>query len=119
MYQAIDFEQKLKLVSEHWKPKIVAQMNDYHFKLVKILGEFVWHDHPETDEVFIVLDGSMDIHFRDGKVSLQRGQMYIVPKGVEHKPYAAEECSILLIEPAGTVNTGNVASDMTTPAVWI
>jgi mannose-6-phosphate isomerase-like protein (cupin superfamily) len=116
MTQPVNFQNKLQLISEHWSPKIIAQMNDYHFKLVKIQGDFVWHSHPETDEVFIVLEGSMVIDFRDGKATLNRGEMYVVPKGVEHKPYAAAECSILLIEPAGTVNTGDAGGDRTAPA---
>ena len=120
MYQPINFQDKLQLFPEHWSPKIVAQMNDYHLKLVKIQGEFVWHNHPDTDEVFIVLDGRMDIDFRDGKITLKSGEMHVVPRGVEHKPYAANECSILLIEPAGTINTGDTGGDMTAPAnVWI
>ena len=95
-------------------------MNDTHFKVVKVLGEFVWHDHPDTDEVFIVLKGRLEIQFRDGKVSLNEGEMYVVPKGVEHKPCAEEECDILLIEPAGLVNTGNAESELTAPSdVWI
>jgi mannose-6-phosphate isomerase-like protein (cupin superfamily) len=88
-------------------------MNDYHFKLAKIKGEFVWHKHDETDETFIVIEGSMKILFRDSEVSLFEGEMYIVPKGEEHKPVAEDECSILLIEPAGTVNTGKVESELT------
>jgi mannose-6-phosphate isomerase-like protein (cupin superfamily) len=88
-------------------------MNDYHSKLAKIQGKFVWHNHTGTDEVFIVLHGSMEIHFRDGKVTLNNGEMYIVPKGVEHKPHAVDECSILLIEPAGTINTGDAGGVMT------
>jgi mannose-6-phosphate isomerase-like protein (cupin superfamily) len=116
----INFQNKLELISEQWAPKIIAQMNDYHLKLVKIQGDFVWHSHTETDEVFIVLDGSMDIDFRDGKVTLTSGEMYVVPKGVEHKPYAAVECSVLLIEPAGTVNTGDAGGEKTAPAdAWI
>ncbi|MCB0231974.1 MAG: cupin domain-containing protein, partial [Anaerolineae bacterium] len=95
-------------------------MNDYRLKLVKIQGEFVWHSHPETDEVFIVIDGSMEIEFRDGAINLNSGEMFVVPQGVEHRPVAAAECSILLIEPAGTVNTGDAGGDMTAPAdVWI
>ncbi len=116
----INFQNKLGLISEQWAPKIIAQMNDYHLKLVKIQGNFVWHSHPETDEVFIVLEGSMDIDFRDGKVTLASGEMCVVPKGVEHKPYAAGECSVLLIEPAGTVNTGDTGGEKTAPAdAWI
>jgi mannose-6-phosphate isomerase-like protein (cupin superfamily) len=119
-YQAINFHDKLRLFSEHWSPKIIGQVNDYHLKLVKIQGEFVWHSHADTDEVFIVLDGSMEIHFREGLVTLNSGEMFIVPKGVEHKPFAAAECSILLVEPAGTVNTGNTGGDMTAADnIWI
>ena len=118
--QAINFHDKLQLISEHWSPKIIARMNDTHLKLVKIQGEFVWHSHPETDEVFVVLDGSMAIEFRDGVVTLNNGEMVVVPKGVEHRPVAAEECSVLLIEPAGTVNTGDAGGDMTAPPdAWV
>jgi mannose-6-phosphate isomerase-like protein (cupin superfamily) len=118
--QAINLSEKLKKFSEHWSPKIIAQMNDYHFKLVKVQGEFVWHDHPETDEVFLVLKGALEIHFREGTVTLKEGEMYVVPRGVEHKPVADVECHILLVEPAGTVNTGDVVGEKTTPGdVWI
>ena len=120
-YQSINFEEKLKKFTEHWSPKIIAQLNDYHLKIVKVQGEFIWHDHPETDDVFIVLKGHLDLHFRDGVTSLNEGEMYVVPKGVEHKPVAETECHILLIEPAGTVNTGD-AKDSTRTApndVWI
>ena len=119
-YEAINFQDKLSKFSEHWSPKIIAQMNDYHFKLAKVRGEFVWHDHPETDEVFMVVKGKLELHFRDGKVTLNEGEMYVVAKGVEHKPIAEGECHILLIEPAGTVNTGDVVSEKTAPnGVWI
>jgi mannose-6-phosphate isomerase-like protein (cupin superfamily) len=119
-YQPINFEEKLDKFSEHWAPKIVAQLNDYHLKLAKVQGEFVWHDHPETDEVFIVVKGQLDILFRDGKVSLNKGEMFVVPKGVEHKPVAENECHILLIEPAGTVNTGEIVDMKTAPNdIWI
>lgn len=119
-YQSINLQEKLTKFSEHWSPKIVAQMNDYHFKVVKVKGEFVWHDHPETDEVFIVLKGQLEINFPDGRVILNEDEMYVVPKGVEHKPFAAEECHILLIEPAGLINTGDVESELTAPNdVWI
>lgn len=119
-YQPINFEEKLSKFSEHWLPKIVAQMNDYHFKVVKVQGEFVWHDHPETDEVFVVLNGQLEIQFRDGKVTLNEGEMFVVPKSVEHKPVAENECHILLVEPAGTVNTGEVVSERKAPNdVWI
>ncbi len=119
-YQPINFEEKLDKFSEHWAPKIVAQLNDYHLKLAKVQGEFVWHDHPETDEVFIVVKGQLDILFHDGKVSLNKGEMFVVPKGVEHKPVAENECHILLIEPAGTVNTGEIVDMKTAPNdIWI
>ena len=118
--QSINFQKKLAKFSEHWSPKIIAQMNDYHFKIVKVQGEFVWHDHPETDEVFIVLKGQLEIQFRDGNVQLNEGEMFVVPKGMEHKPVAEAECHILLVEPAGTVNTGDVVSEKTVANdVWI
>jgi len=112
-YQPINFKEKLAKFSEQWSPKIIAQLNDYHFKVAKIQGEFIWHDHPETDEVFVVVKGHLVILFRDGEVSLDEGEMFVVPKGVEHKPVAENECHILLIEPAGTVNTGNVVNERT------
>jgi len=119
-YQATNFQSKLQLFSEHWAPKIVARMNDYHLKLVKIQGSFVWHSHADTDEAFIVISGSMDIEFRDGRVIVNSGEMYVVPKGIEHRPHAAEQCSLLLIEPAGTVNTGSTGGSMTAPSdAWI
>ena len=119
-FPSINFEDKLATFSEHWSPKIIAQMNDYHFKIVKVQGEFVWHDHPETDEVFIVLRGKLEIQFRDGKVVLDEGEMFVVPKGVEHKPVAKEECHLLLVEPAGTVNTGEIVNERTAANdVWI
>jgi mannose-6-phosphate isomerase-like protein (cupin superfamily) len=119
-YSAINFEEKFVKFSEHWSPKIIAKMNDYDFKLVKFRGEFVWHSHAETDEVFIALDGEMSIEFRDGMVALKTGEMFVVPKGVEHKSFAANECKIMLIEPAGTVNTGDAGGDLTADDdVWI
>ena len=119
-YTSINLNEKLTKFSEYWSPKIVAQMNDYHFKVVKVQGEFVWHDHPETDEVFLVLKGTLEIHFHDGVVTLKEGELYVVPRGVVHKPVAQNECHILLVEPAGTVNTGDVVSERTAPKdVWI
>ena len=119
-FQPINFEEKLLKFSEHWSPKIIAQLNDYHLKLAKVQGEFVWHDHPETDEVFIVVKGQLKILFRDGNVLLNEGEMFVVPKGMEHKPVAENECHILLIEPAGTVNTGDVKDGLTAPNnIWI
>jgi mannose-6-phosphate isomerase-like protein (cupin superfamily) len=119
-YLSINFEDKLAKFSEHWSPRIIAQMNDYHFKIVKVHGEFVWHDHPKTDEVFIVLKGQLEIHLRDGKATLNEGEMFVVPKGLEHKPVAGEECHLLLVEPAGTVNTGEMVNERTAANdVWI
>jgi mannose-6-phosphate isomerase-like protein (cupin superfamily) len=119
-YTPINFDKKFKLFSEHFSPKIIAQMNDSHFKLVKFQGDFVWHSHEETDEVFIILEGQMRIDFRDGHVELKSGEMFVVPKGVEHKPIAVSECKIMLVEPAGTVNTGDADGPLTADNdVWI
>lgn len=119
-YQAINLKEKLSKFAEYWSPKNVAQMDNYHFKLVKIKGEFVWHDHQETDEVFLILKGQLEIQFRDGKVLLHEGEMFVVPKRLEHRPIAAEECHLMLIEQAGTVNTGNVVDVKTSACdVWI
>ena len=119
-FKAINLNEKLSKFSEHWAPKIVAQMNDYHFKVVKFQGEFVWHRHDDTDEVFIVLGGEMSIAFRDGSVELKKGDLLVVPKGVEHRPSADKECKALLVEPAGTINTGDTGGAMTAEDnVWI
>ena len=118
--KAINFDHKLDTFTEQWSPKIIAEMNDYHFKLAKIQGEFVWHKHDETDEVFIVLAGEMSIAFRDGSVQLSQGEMVVVPKGEEHMPVAQNEFKIMVVEPAGTVNTGNAGGDMTKEKLdWI
>lgn len=118
--QAINLKQKLGLFEEHWTPKVVAEMNDYQFKLVKIQGDFVWHDHPETDETFIVIEGELRIDFRDGAVHLGPGEMMVVPRGVEHKPYAENEVKLMLIEPRGVVNTGEAGGELTAENdVWI
>ncbi len=120
MKTAIDLSEKLDKISEHWSPKIIAQMNDYHFKLVKFQGEFVWHDHKNTDEVFIVLAGEMIVHFRDGDVSVKNAEMFVIPKGIEHKTSAGSECCAMLVEAAGTINPGGVSSDKTAPTdAWI
>ena len=116
----INLKDKLSLFSEHWSPKVIAEMNDYQFKLVKIQGDFVWHNHVDTDEVFIVIEGEMKIVFENETVELNEGEMYVVPKGVEHKPRAENECKVLLVEPRGVVNTGNTAGDLTASNdVWI
>jgi mannose-6-phosphate isomerase-like protein (cupin superfamily) len=106
-YKAINFAQKLSLIPDQWKPRVVAEMNDYQFKLVKLQGDFIWHDHKDTDETFVVLDGKLRIDFRDGAVEIGPGEMFVVPKGVEHKPYAAGEVRLMLIEPRGVLNTGD------------
>ena len=119
-YQALNFAQKFDLFDDQWSPKVIAEMNDYQFKIVKIEGDFVWHDHQDTDETFIVLEGQLRIDLRDGYVSLGKGEMYVVPKGVEHKPFAEKEVKVLLIEPRGVVNTGREAGDLTAENdVWI
>ncbi|DAC50884.1 MAG TPA: cupin domain-containing protein [Candidatus Thalassarchaeaceae archaeon] len=118
--EKINLKEKLSMFSEHWSPKIVAEMNDYHIKLVKIKGDFVWHNHEDTDEVFIVIEGKMKIEFEEKIVELNEGEMYVVPKGVNHKPFAESECKIMIIEPSGVVNTGNIESDLTASNdVWI
>jgi mannose-6-phosphate isomerase-like protein (cupin superfamily) len=119
-YKAINFKEKLAKFSDHWSPKIIAQMNDYHFKLVKFQGDFIWHSHADTDEVFITLDGEMSIEFRDGRIELKAGELFVVPKGLEHRPYAEKECKIMLVEPEGTINTGDTGGDLTAEDnVWI
>ena len=119
-YQSINLLQKLSLISEQWSPKVVAEMNSYQFKVVRIQGDFIWHSHPETDETFLVLEGTLRIDFRDGSVTLKAGELYVVPKGVEHKPYTEEEVKLLLIEPRGVLNTGQEGGERTTPNdVWI
>ncbi len=112
-YSPINLINKLAKFDEHWSPRVIAEMNDYQFKLAKVHGEFVWHDHSDTDEVFIVLEGELDIEFRDGSVTLRQGEMFVVPRGVEHKPVAREECKIMLVEPRGVVNTGDTGGELT------
>lgn len=120
IYHPINIQDKFNLFSEQWSPKILASLNNYHVKIAKIQGEFVWHSHSDTDELFLVIDGELRIDFRNGSVLLKSGEMYVVPKGVEHKPFAENECRILLIEPAGTVNTGEIISEITAANdVWI
>jgi mannose-6-phosphate isomerase-like protein (cupin superfamily) len=119
-YEPINFTGKFGKFSDYWAPKVIAEMNDYQFKLVKIQGEFVWHKHTDTDEVFVVLDGEMAIEFRDGRVEMKTGEMFVVPKGVEHKPVAPKECRLLLIEPRGVVNTGDTGGKLTADNdVWV
>ena len=118
--KAINFQQKFSLFTEQWQPKVVAEMNDYQFKIVRLEGDFIWHDHKDTDETFIVLEGKLRIDFRDGSVDLSAGEMFVVPKGIEHKPFADGEVKLLLIEPRGVTNTGQESSDRTAQNdVWI
>ena len=119
-FEAINLAAKLQQFSEHWAPRVIAEMNDYQLKLVKLEGAFVWHAHAHTDEVFLVLDGEMQILFRDGAVRLSAGEMYVVPRGVEHQPVAEQECHVLLVEPRGVVNTGDAGGEKTAQGdVWI
>jgi len=116
----INLKDKLSMFSDHWSPKIITEMNDYQIKLVKIKGDFVWHNHEDTDELFFVIKGKMYIEFKDKTIELNEGEMYVVPKGVEHKPYAENECEIMLVEPRGVVNTGNTEGELTASNdVWI
>lgn len=118
--QKINLAQKFLLFDEQWQPKVVAQMNDYQFKVVKVQGEFVWHQHDHTDETFIVVSGQLNIAFVDEVITLNSGEMIVVPKGVQHKPFAEKECQILIIEPQGVKNTGDAEGALTAKNdVWI
>jgi mannose-6-phosphate isomerase-like protein (cupin superfamily) len=118
--QVINFSEKLSKITDLWQPRVIAEMNDYQFKVVRIEGDFIWHDHPETDEAFIVLSGQLRIDFRDRAVSIGPGEMFVVPKGAEHKTYAEREVHLLLIEPRGVPNTGNAGGDRTAQNdIWV
>ena len=120
MSQPINFQNKLELFSEHWSPKVIAEMNDYLFKLVKIKDEFTWHNHTHTDETFIALEGSMGIEFRDRTVQLSEKEMIVVRRGEDHKPFADEECRVLSVAPKGVVNTGDAGGQLAAENdVWI
>jgi mannose-6-phosphate isomerase-like protein (cupin superfamily) len=119
-YTAINFHQKFGLFEERWRPKVIGEMNNYQFKVVRLQGDFIWHDHSDTDETFIVIEGDLRIDFRDGAVQVSTGEMFIVPKGVEHKPYAEHEVKLLLVEPRGVPNTGHEGGARTAENdVWI
>ena len=119
-YRSVNFAQKFGLLGERWQPRVVAELNDYQFKVVRLQGDFVWHSHRDTDEAFLVMEGELRIDFRDGAVRIGPGEMFVVPKGIEHKPYAEGEVKMLLIEPRGVPNTGDQGGDRTAPNdVWI
>jgi mannose-6-phosphate isomerase-like protein (cupin superfamily) len=119
-YRPINFAQKLGLLTEQWQPRVVAELNDYQFKVVRLEGDFVWHSHVDTDEAFVVIEGELRIDFRDGAVRIAPGEMFVVPRGVEHKPYAEREVKMLLIEPRGVPNTGDQGGDRTAQNdIWI
>ena len=118
--KVVNLEEKFEKIKELHSYKVIAQMNNYYFKLVRMQREFIWHQHPETDEVFMVIDGNLTIELRDKTLHLKKLEMVVIPKGVEHKPSCNKECKLLLIEPMETINTGNVRSDLTdTKLEWI
>jgi mannose-6-phosphate isomerase-like protein (cupin superfamily) len=114
--EKVNLSEKLALFDDHWSPKIVAELNGQHVKLVKLLGEFSRHHHDEEDELFFVIEGRLGMEFRDRDVWLEEGEMIVVPRGVEHRPVAEEEVHVMLVEPASTPNTGNVRNELTTEA---
>ncbi len=111
--EIINISEKLSLFSEHWNPKIVGELNGQHVKLVKLYGEFVWHKHENEDEMFFVISGILKIEFRDRTVVINPGEFIIIPKGIEHKPVADDEVSVMLFEPATTLNTGDLKGELT------
>lgn len=115
----INLSEKFALFSEQWRPKIVGELNDAHVKLAKLQGEFVWHQHENEDEMFMIHKGRLLIKFRDKDVWLDKGEFLIIPKGIEHKPVAEEEVELILIEPKTTVNTGDTQSERTIEAEWL
>ena len=120
MNKPVNLESKFRLFSDYWAPRVIAQMNDYQFKIVKIKGEFVWHEHKESDETFFVIEGSMSIEFKDRVVELNAGEMIVVKRGEQHKPFAEQECKVMIIEPDNIVNTGESGGRlMAKNDVWI
>ena len=116
----VNLLRKFELFREQWTPKVIAEMNDYQFKLVRVQGEFIWHEHPQTDEAFFVLEGRLRVEYPDGSVELGAGELHVVPKGVRHKPSAVEEVKLLLIEPRGVLNTGQEGGPRTAQSeAWI
>ncbi|GAA6139908.1 cupin domain-containing protein [Arenicella sp. 4NH20-0111] len=117
----INFQNKFSLFSEQWAPRVIAELNDYQFKLAKLEGEFVWHKHDHTDEAFIVLEGQLKIELRDGCIELSEGEMYVVQKGVEHKPVAEAEVKVMIVEPKNVINTGDAEQGERTAQndIWV
>jgi mannose-6-phosphate isomerase-like protein (cupin superfamily) len=116
----INLIQKFSLFNDYWQPKIVSELNDNYIKIVKLKGEFVWHQHVAEDELFLVIRGRLHILLRDGEIDLEPGELVIIPRGVEHCPVAEEEASVLLLEPKTTLNTGNIENDRTVARLeWI
>lgn len=118
--QVVNLSSKFDLVAEHWQPRVVAELNDYQFKIARLLGDFIWHDHADTDEAFFVIEGTLRIDLPDGSVEIGPGELFVVPRGVKHKPYAEHEVKLMLIEPRGVVNTGEEGGERTAESdVWI
>jgi mannose-6-phosphate isomerase-like protein (cupin superfamily) len=117
--QTVNLSDKLSLITDYWSPKAVGAVNDFHVKLVKLKGEFVWHAHATEDELFLVLEGTLRMQFRDHEVAVKRGEFLIVPHGTEHRPVADEEAHVLLLEPASTVNTGTAGGERTRRVEWL
>jgi len=118
--KAINLNAKFELLSEYWQPRVVAELNDYQFKVARVHGDFIWHDHPDTDEAFLVIEGTLRIDLPDGSVEVSAGELFVVPRGVKHKPCAEEPVKLMLIEPRGVVNTGDEGGERTVQSdVWI
>lgn len=113
--EAVNLTHKASLIEQQWSPRVVAEMNDYQFKVVRIEGEFIWHSHPETDEAFIVLEGELLIDLPHGTVSVRPGELYVVPRGIEHRTGARTEAKLMMIEPRGVLNTGHEGGERTAP----
>lgn len=120
MTSVINLREKFSRFTEHWSPRIIVGMNNHQFKLVKFRGEFIWHDHAQSDEAFIVWDGEMTVHFPDGEVPVRKGEMIVIPKGIRHKTSAGKECQAILVEASGTINTGSAGGERAAPPdSWI
>ncbi len=119
-HQSINLASKFELLAEQWQPRVIAELNDYQFKVVRVEGDFIWHEHSDTDEAFFVLEGHLRIDLPDASVHLSPGELFVVPRGMKHKPYAENEVKLMLIEPRGVLNTGEAGGHRTAePDVWI